>query len=319
VISTIANEDTYLPYLQSAGIPDLNSGTLPSQWTSPVSYDMNALSIDVSGGYAALLHLAGCTSMVDVYDTVGSSAATQKALSQGIAATAQLFKMKYLGQVVVPSNAPDPSAYLSEAVSKGAQCLAVLAVGAQLVSALQALVPLANENKFQKVVFCTACAAIPGSTAAEAPYIAKLGDKLVLLGAADSPDQTSNPAVNLWVKDQTTYGPNPPDLEAVSGTNWEWLQLVVQAAEATYPNVTAASVKGYLDKLHDWWPGLQPPVSFDKAPANPFGPRVFGAWVANYKFENGGKLFRRISPYISVLTGEINNNPIPAGGYKPAN
>ena len=80
-----------------------------------------------------------------------------------------------------------------------------------------------------------------------------------------------------------------------------------------YPNdINGPAVLNYLNHLSDYWPGVQPPVSFTTpVPGNPFGPRNFGAWVTPTSWE-GGTLWPRDHPFISVLTGKTNDNTGPA-------
>ena len=176
-----------------------------------------------------------------------------------LGAAAKRFGIDYKGKITVPSSAPDLAPYVDEAASKGAQCIETLAVGPQAISALKALVPLAQEGKFDKTIICTACLSIPGTASAETPLINALGNHIILLGASDPPNDTANPVVVRWVHDQSAYNvAKTPDLEAVSGTNWVNLQLIVRAANAVYPNVTSSNILHYLNHLSSFWPGLYP-------------------------------------------------------------
>ncbi len=313
-VLAFSQEQTYMPYLQAAGIPALTDGGQPLLYTDSVSFITNDLNADVSGGYVALLAQAGCKSVSLLYAIPGAPAAAINIFVNSAEATAKKFNIDFKGSVTVPSNAPDLSAYVIEAANKGAQCIENLAAGPQAISALKALVPLAQEGKFQKTIICTACLSIPGTAAAETPLINQLGNHIILLGASDPPQDTQNPVVVKWVHDQSAYNPShTPDLEAVSGTNWVDLQLLLQAGNAKYPNVTSASVLDYLNHVTNFWPGLYPAESFTKPISNPFGPRDFGAWVANYGWTPNGQNLPRISPYVSVLDGSTSNNPVPAG------
>lgn len=313
-VLAFSQEQTYMPYLQNAGIPALTDGGQPLLYSDSMSFITNDLNADVSGGYVALLAQAGCKSVSLLYAIPGAPAAAINIFVNSAEATAKKFNIDFKGTVTVPASAPDLSSYVIEAASKGAQCIENLAAGPQAISALKALVPLSQEGKFQKTIICTACLSIPGTAAAETPLINQLGNHIILLGASDPPQDSQNPVVVKWVHDQSAYNPShTPDLEAVSGTNWVDLQLLLQAGNATYPNVTSASVVNYLNHLTNYWPGLYPAESFTKPISNPFGPRDFGAWVANYGWTPTGQNLPRISPYVSVLDGSTSNNPVPAG------
>jgi ABC-type branched-subunit amino acid transport system substrate-binding protein len=309
-----SGEDSMMPYLQNAGIPTMDDGGLPLYYRSPVSFITNDLSADVSGGYLALLAHAGCKSVSSILALPGQTSQSVAIYTAAQTAAAKRFGVNWKGNITVPSTAPDLAPFMDEAASKGAQCIESLAVGPQAISALKALDPLAQEGKFDKTIICTACLSIPGTASAETPLINALGKHILLLGASDPPNNTANPVVVRWVHDQSAYNSaKTPDLEAVSGTNWVNLQLVVRAANAVYPNVTSSNILHYLNNLNSFWPGLYPTESFSHPISNPYGPRDFGAWVANYGWTPNGQNLPRISPYVSVLNGAIDNNSIPAG------
>jgi ABC-type branched-subunit amino acid transport system substrate-binding protein len=319
VMADDSGEDTWIPYLQNAGIPVFSGGGLPLEYTSPVAFITNDFSDLVSTGYVALLAQAGCKSVASVLALVGSTSTAIQYFTKAEQTAAQRFNVAWKGNVTVPSGAPDLAPYIDEAANKGAQCIEETAVGVQAISALKELAPLAAENKFDKTVICTACLSIPGTAAAETPLINALGNHIVLLGASEPPTDTSNPVVAKWVHDQTAYNSSKtPDLEAVSATNWANLQLMIQAANATYPNVSAKNELNYLNQLTNWWPGVFPSESFNKPIPNPFGPRVFGAWAAGFHWTPTGQNLPRITPFISLLTGENSQNPQPAA-YNASN
>ena len=228
--------------------------------------------------------------------------------------------MDFKGNITVPSSAPDLAPYVDEAANKGAQCIETTAVGAQAISAFKALVPLAQEGKFDKTIICTACLSIPGTAAAETPLIDALGNHIILLGASDPPNDTANPVVVKWVHDQSAY--NVVEDPGPGGGQRDQLGQPAaggRAANAVYPNVTSSNILHYLNNLSDFWPGLFPTESFNHPIPNPYGPRDFGAWVANYGWTPNGQNLPRISPYVSVLNGAVNNNPVPANFNVNAN
>src|ERR1700722_19138889 len=135
-----SGEDTFIPYLQNAGIPTFDTGGLPLFYTSPVSFiTSDTGGADVSGGYTALLSQAGGKSIVLVYPIPGAPAASVNLYAASTAIAAKKFGVDDKGSITVPASAPDLAPYETEATEKGAQCIENLAVGAQAISALKAL------------------------------------------------------------------------------------------------------------------------------------------------------------------------------------
>ncbi len=300
-----SGEDTFFPYLEAAHIPVFNEGIGVHSWSSPVSFIINNLLLDATAGYVSVLHEEGCKSFVQLA-TAGGSPDLFASEQKGIATESKQFGMADKGVVLVPQNAPDVTSYVTEAINKGAACVAPLTSGAQTISTLKALIPLAQEGKFQFAAICT-CLAAPQALAIETPIVKGLSDHQKTVLAIESNTDLTNPLVKQWVTDQTTYGPKPPDLEAISGSAWADLAILIKAADAVNPNVNATNVLNYLNHLHNYWPGVQPPVSFDDTVPNVFGPRNFGAWVAPSAWTDGVH-WARTGPFISVLTGKTNNN-----------
>lgn len=311
-IISYAAEDTFFPDAQSAHIAVLDEGETALSWTNPVSFVINNGDLDASAGYISVLHRAGCQS-ADAILTVqagGSSAAIVNALGGAMSTEAKLVGMDFKGVVSAPLTAPDMDPYATEAANKSVQCVIPLAGGAQAVTLLKSLDTLVQSGRFQKVGICT-CLVTPQVASAEAAPIAALGSHGILILAIESPQDNANPAVKRWVTDETTYGPAHPYLEYQGGTQWAELQLAIKAAEAVSPNVTGANVLNYLNHLSDYWPGISPPVDFTRTVSNPFGPRNFGAWVTPTSWA-GGTYWPWTQPFISVLTGQLNNNTGPS-------
>jgi hypothetical protein len=302
-----ANEDTMIPYLQTAHIAYINSGIGGLAWTSPVSFIIDDLNFTSDVGIPALFKNAGCTSFDQVVgiaqlETPLASAAANKFL----AASAKQNGITFKGLIFAPPTAPDMAPYATEAVSKGVDCVMAQSIGAQEISLLQALVP---DTSLKKIGFGISYLNQPAQIAAADPIMAKLGSRVIIDTATEGSNMAStNPMLAQWVKDQTTYAPKTNVLESGGALAWADLQLAIKAATAVYPNVTGANVLANLNTTHNFWPGVVPPVSFDTpAPPNPLGPRVQAVWIAPTKW-TGGKLFPRTGPFVNAITGKTDNN-----------
>jgi ABC-type branched-subunit amino acid transport system substrate-binding protein len=310
-IISYSGEDTFFPYAQAGRIPVLNEGSTALSFANPMSFVINDGLLDASAGYISVLKRAGCTSADGILTVVGNSTAALNALSGSMSQEAKLVGLTFKGLISAPLSAPDMTPFATEAADKNVQCVIPLAFGPQAVTLLKSLDTLVQEGKFKTVGICT-CLVTPQVAAAEAAPIAALGKAGDLILAIESPQDTANAAVKEWVTDETTYGPAHPYLEYEGGTQWAELQLAIKAAEAVYPNVTAPNVLNWLDHQSDYWPGVSPPVDFTRSvPNNPFGPRVFGAWVTPTSWA-GGTYWPRTQPFISVLTGQLNDNKGPS-------
>lgn len=290
-------ESSQIPYFQKAGIPDFNIGSMPNMATSPISFMVNDLTVAAGAGFATLAKQADCKSIVYLQDTV-SPASEEEQNAAILKDEAIHVGLAYKGTVIGQSSVPDTAPYVQQALKTGADCVAVNGLGAPEVSMLSGL-----EASSVKVLTASTFVSAPSEAASLKPVIANLGKRLVLLTATEDSSDKSNPQVKAWVHDQTTYGPSPAYLESVSETYWASLQLAVKAADAVYPKVTSTKVLKYLNTVKDYNPGVSPVVSFSKKPpANPFGPRVFAAYVAPAKYANDGSNFPVTGSFTQLVT-----------------
>jgi len=300
----LAGESAALPYLQSAGIPDLNDGALQQDWTSSVSFATNTLGLTSTVGFMALAKLQGCQSIAAVSTiavTPSAAAEQEDALSDSAKAAGMAFK----DYISVSDTVPDLAPYITQAVDKGIDCIALEGLGAQEVSMLNAMVTAPSNIK---IITGISFLSAPGEAASLEPIAAKLGSRLVVLTATENVADPPNSLVKQWVADQDAYGGKTPDLgSSVAQTFWAEQQLLTKVANEVYPNVTASTVLKALDKVSDFWPGVSPPVSFDKPVPNAFGPRVFAVWIAPTKYVNGTS-FPRTGPFINLLTDATSEN-----------
>lgn len=300
----LAGEAAALPYLQDAGIPDLNDGTQPQDWTTAVSFATNTLGLTATVGFIALAKDQGCQSIAAV-STIAATPAAAAAQENALSGAAKADGIAFKDYIDVPETAPDLAPYVAQAVGKGIGCIALEGLGAQEVSMLNAMV---TEPSDIKVITGISFLSAPGEAASVGPIAAELGSRLIVLTATENVADPPNSLVKLWVSDQDAYGPKPPDLgSSVSQTFWAEVQLLDKVAAQVYPDVTASTVLNALGQVSDFWPGVSPPVSFDKPVPNAFGPRVFAVWIAPAKYVNGVS-FPRTGPFVNMLTGAVSTN-----------
>jgi ABC-type branched-subunit amino acid transport system substrate-binding protein len=295
----LTNETSAMPYLQAAGIPDLNIGQTPMTKTSPVSFSINDLVISADAGFAVLAKQAGCTNLAYVFDTPAAGATQAQSQAEDIKKESETLGLTYSGTIFGQSTVPDASPYIAQAIRTGAKCIVIDGLGAQEVSMLTALAAAPSDIK---VLTGSTFLESPDEASSIQPLAKELGSRLIVLSATYPATETNIPAVKQYVADSKKYEASPPLLESISETYWADLQLLLKAADATYPNVTAANVLNYLNHLQSYNPGVSPSVTFaGGAPENPFGPRIFSAWVAPSKYADGGAEFPLTGPFVSLV------------------
>jgi branched-chain amino acid transport system substrate-binding protein len=298
----LSGENSDLAFLQAAGIPDFNSGGFQQQWTERNSVTLNnESSLVTSAGFVVLAKHAGCRSLGVV--VASFPAAFTSIMDTAYSQFGPKFGVHIATYITVPENAADVAPYVTQAVSKGIDCIALIGLGAPEISALTAMV---NEPKNIKILVGIAYVSSPQEESTLQPIVNELGgsSRLIVLTIGEgSANEDTNPAVKEWVNDSTNYGPKPPDLDTVNQTDWAEIQLFVKAADAAYPNVTPKAVLDYINGLKEYCPGVFPCVSFTNPPANPWGPRVVGAWIAQAKWTPALN-FPVVGPFISFINGD---------------
>lgn len=293
-------ESSQLPYLQSAGIPDFNIGVVAQDGSSPISFMINDLDLGQSAGYFAVGQSAGCTK-IGVLSTLATTPANEAQEQQVLQKISQQTGIAFAGLVTAPSTAPDMNPYITEIVNKGANCIGLNAIGAQDISALEAIATLVSVKAVQSVTYVD----IPQEAASLKPIVRSLGSRLILYTATASPQDPPNSLVGSWASDQTDFGPKPAFLDSISATYWGMLQLFIHVGDSLYPHVSSATLLSSLNHT-TFWPGISPAVSFSNPVADAqWGARVFASWVAPAQFTTG---FPTTGPFRSVLTGAVDND-----------
>jgi branched-chain amino acid transport system substrate-binding protein len=291
VLAVVAsgNEAADLQYLAAAKIPSLNNGYQPQEWTNPDSFSIDTAGLAGILGPPAVVKFAGCSTYAFV--EADFPAAFQQATITGEKQGQIDFGARAVATIFPTASTVDMSPYILQAAHSGAQCIVIAGDPAQEVGALQASLTL---PKSVKVLAYQSNLSEPGEPASLQSVVGQLGDRLILIGST-APATSKDPLVQQWAKDQ-----GGTDLESTSAINWASLRLIDQGANAIYPNVNAAGLQNYLNHLSSYNPGISGVVGFDKSIPNPYGSRVFAAYVLPQKMVNG--TFPAIGPFINLIT-----------------
>jgi ABC-type branched-subunit amino acid transport system substrate-binding protein len=284
------NESVNLQYLAPAKIASLNNGYQPDEWKNPDSFMISAAGLAGITGPPAVVKFAGCKDYAFV--EAGFPSAFQQATIAGEKVAAGTFGVTAVANLFPPASTVDMTSYILQAAHSGAQCIIIAGSAAQEVAALEAVSTLPSS---EKVLAYGSNLVLPGEAASLAPVTTKLGNRLIVIGDSAPPTST-NPQVKQWVKDQ-----GGKDLEGTTEVAWADLALIVKAGAAIGSDVTAASIQNYLNNLSNYDPGISGPVSFNQPVSNPFGPRIFAAYVLPQSYSNGQ--LPAAGPFINLLTG----------------
>jgi hypothetical protein len=246
-------------------------------------------------GPPAIVKFAGCSKYAFV--EAGFPSAFQQATIAGEKVAAGTFNVQAVANIFPPASTVDMTSYVLQAAHSGAQCIIIAGSTAQEVAALTAVSTLPSSVK---VLAYGANLVLPGEASSLSSVTTKLGNRLVVIGSA-APPTSKNPVVQQWVSDQ-----GGQDLEGTSEMAWADLRLLVQAGSAIGSQVTAPAIRNYLNSLNNYDPGISGPVSFNQPVANPFGPRIFAAYVLPQSYANG--TLPAAGPFINLLTGATSSS-----------
>jgi hypothetical protein len=200
--------------------------------------------------------------------------------------------------------------YVTESVATGAECVEPNVLGGQLVSLMQDILAA---PAIKHVILLDDNITAAGVASAVGPTLTALGSRLVVGTFAQSATDTSNPAVRQWLS-AAKYGPRTEDLASDNEIDFARLQLVIYAGKHVSPKVSGSTMIKYLNTLKNYWPGVEPPISFNKPGTSSLGPRIVAAFIARSKW-TGGHSFPTIGDYISVLNGKDYDNNVAQAGW----
>lgn len=301
----IDSQGSDLPYLEKADIADLNIGQSPAEVSSPVSFMISDITLSGGAGVPAAARFIGCKTWANI--TAATTPQDEQAYVKGEPIGDKLFGAKNVGNIFVPTTATDMSPYVLQASNSGADCIAL--AGFSVANEVSFLKAAANLPAGKKIITYVSLVGLPGVYDAVGPLIKQMQDqKRLIIVSGALPPTSKEPAAVRWVKDQTAHGGNY--LDNVSGLMWASARLLIYVASSAYPGVTNTSVLQDLGKVHNYDPGLVPPVSFDQPVSNPYGARVFNAFEAPSADVNN--TFPPLGPFINLLTGKTEK--IGSGG-----
>jgi ABC-type branched-subunit amino acid transport system substrate-binding protein len=270
--------DAYIPIITKAGIPTI--GNIPaskSDFASPVSFPIGSGALVELAGAGALMTKAGCTKIGVAYaDSAAAKFAAQNYLGKGLSLGGQKISV----EVAIPSTAVDVTPYASSLVSKGADCVSVVApAGIQ-----DKMIPALKQAEPNIKVFEPASDYGPDN-------LKKLGSSVenVYLSYGIAPPSTSNvvPGIKRFNTEVNAFGDNKSDRNEFMINAWATVHIVAEQLKKL-PTISSASLVKQLNAggRVDFSPVM--PFDFAK-PVDLFpGFRVFASsvYVAQVK---GGK------------------------------
>ena len=276
-------------YLIPAHVADFNALIDPLTYKAPNSFSIFAGALAGDIGFATLGRPAGCKKIAQMTEYAPPAVRAQQ--EAGFASAAKAAGMQVANPVYPITGTPDMSPFAQDAVSEGADCVALRGEGADEVSLIKAL-----HGADPKMKIITSVSFLSGSEGA----LGSLMSKLVIQALAEPATSTSIPAVRQWVSDIKKYSPQPKTLDSNSAILWAYVQLVTYAARHV-SNPTAANIENFLNHLSDYNPGVEPPVSFTKPYPTSLGTRIFSPTQRLVTYKNGAYYSR--GPFRTCSTG----------------
>jgi ABC-type branched-subunit amino acid transport system substrate-binding protein len=285
------------PYLEKAGIAW--DGTLndTSLLTNPIAFPNESGGVAGIPGIAALAALYKCKD-VTLLEGGTFNAAAQASLAKGFNSVAKTTGLKSAVSFV-PAGAPDYSPYISAALQKGVDCLALQGSDpADEVSMVRSAYQLKPSIKLfaPEYLFTQSVASSLGTDM----------NKLVFTDLGRQSSAAGQyPQIAQFVQGMKKYAPQPVVLNATNGLNWAAVMLFIKALVSSSSH-NAAGVLHYMDHLTSYSSGFVPTLNFTKAPPNPLGPRMFAPYAAQVVYRNGQ--FVDAGPFYDVFTGKLVAN-----------
>jgi len=251
-------DDNLLPPLEKAGIPYIASYDISnSDHTSPVSFPININVIDYAGiGY--MLAKRGCKSAAGLAPNQGGEAIIKKDLSYVSSEFLKKGGQKFQN-IIFPLTATDLTSAVATAITKGADCIALITGPQQTVAALTAL-KKSGKNLPADTNLATVVPAL------FAPLKLAAG-QFTVNGAYFSPGPgQTNPAVTQFVADMKAQNASGPAAAAdtLAENAYNAVLIFAQAAKGL-ASVTAKTVFQAMQTLKTDT-GLTPPVDFGATP-----------------------------------------------------
>ncbi|SRR5579875_494728 len=293
VVSLANYGSQYEPLLQAAGIPDIgNTVNDKIYFTSPVSFPLWVGGIGAVFAMGTITGYLKCKKAVEV--AVQQPSLISNSQAQFVKGT-QLSGVEAGTIVQGTPGAPDMAPYMAAALGQGADCVALLAHGADVVGLIKAA---RQSGKSVQLI-------IPGPIPADSA--ASLGADIngvhfaSILRLASS--ASKYPLVKQWVDEINKYSDSPKALDVQSANAWASVHLFAYVARKA-KTTDSQSILDQLNKTANYDLGVGPVVSFDKpAPTNPLGPRIFNPTVIYGHYANGQPV-SDTGDFVNVFTGK---------------
>jgi branched-chain amino acid transport system substrate-binding protein len=295
VVSFTGEGSAIVPILQSAGIPDIDAAISPVELTSPVSFTIGPSASGLAYGLGTIAVRQKCQKLAFIGVLPSAYVAIAEAAYGDVKQVISGHGITLLPAIQAVPGSPDFSSNIDAARSEGADCIAYQAIdNADAVAIVKSAREIGYKGKL--------ITAVSEYTTAG---ITSLGSQADGVLADGSIWPAGEPAGHQGVREfteqmarfgglaTTTLGQN----EAV------WMEIRLFAAVAgEVKTVTAASVLGALNHLHDYSTGLTPPISYDIKPPDPaLGARIFLPDIVTGEFQGG--TFVPDSGFVDIATG----------------
>ena len=292
-VADLAVSAGYEPYLAAAHISAIDGMLDPVMYKSPISFSVWGGGVTSGSAVPVVSHYMGCKETAEV-GAGGSSPAQISAQQANFDAT-----LKRLGEtpgpfISPPLSAPDMTPFIADAEQPGVDCVDLEGEGSTEVSLLKAAFSAGSPS----VRVITAEFWLTPTTVAS---LGSLVDKISFIFDQAAQATGTTPLIKQWVSDVKKYSPQPQTFAAVGCVSWDEVRLITQAINGAN-SASAPKVMNYLNHLSHYDAACTPPVNFTHAPTNPFGPRVFDAYVLGVKYQNGN--FVASTPFLSDITGK---------------
>ncbi len=292
-VATLAVSAGYEPYLLAAHIPALDGMLDPVMYKSPISFSVWGGGVTSGSAVPVVSHHLGCKKTAEV-NASGTSPAELTAIEANFNSTLHRFGEQAGPYISPPLTAPDMAPYIADAEQPGVDCLDLEGEGSTEVSLLNAAFTTGSPSvKIITAEFWLS----PQTVSSLGSEVNKIS--LVFDQAAQATGNT--PLTKQWVADVKKYSAQPQTFAAVGCVSWDEIRAIATAIKGA-DSASSAKVLSYLDHMSHYDAACTPPVNFTKAPTNPFGPRVFDAYVLGVKYKNGN--FYATTPFLSDITGK---------------
>jgi ABC-type branched-subunit amino acid transport system substrate-binding protein len=299
VVSLSTSEAPYEAQLQQAGIPDFGFMLDPVMLTSPIAYSVVDAGSASDIGILALAKKDSCSRIVEVRADPEPPASVQASVNTFLTAAQNVVKIP-ANVVLAEPGTPDMSPYIAKAVSYGGNCLYVVGFGSDFVALMKAVEQTDPSHKLR--ILTAPSLVSPGAIDSLGLAFTDRLQGVQFAWDTSAASQKAHPGVKEFVDTMKEYAHSPYQLDDNSEAMWGDLNLIAHVVSQVHGKVSAASVAGQLNKVHDYDPGVGPVVSFDTRPQAPVPPRRFAPYSIAVEWVGG--VLKTTGEFFNVYTGK---------------